>query len=167
MRNDFFTSDHHFGHDKLRGYCRPRFGSVEEMDELMIQRWNQVVGRNDRVYHGGDFMWFGKHVMQIARRLNGTIYMAVGNHDQVSQLLSSGAIKRAKLWYKFKDDGWVLTHIPLPVENFPRDCEWNLHGHTHLNMSPGQGKTHMNICVEQTAYAPIAREEMRILCPKP
>ncbi len=32
----FFTSDTHFGHANIIGYCRRPFGSVQEMDDAMV-----------------------------------------------------------------------------------------------------------------------------------
>src|SRR5437762_1867527 len=51
----FFISDTHFGdHRVLNLYPRP-FPSVAAMDEGMIERWNEVVGPDDEVWHLGDF----------------------------------------------------------------------------------------------------------------
>jgi len=60
--NTFFTSDHHLGHANIirfeplnrvdeRGVM---FESVNQMDEFLIERWNEVVGLDDLVYHLGD-----------------------------------------------------------------------------------------------------------------
>ena len=49
----YFTSDTHFGHRfaaERRGYP-----NREEMDEDLITHWNRVVGKDDLVYHLGDF----------------------------------------------------------------------------------------------------------------
>src|ERR1039458_7684061 len=52
----FFTSDSHYFHRSILelGDGRP-FDSVEEMNEAMIQRWNERVQPNDTIYHLGDF----------------------------------------------------------------------------------------------------------------
>lgn len=45
MPNIFFTSDNHFYHKNIRKFCpETRKGeTVEEMNELMIQKWNETV----------------------------------------------------------------------------------------------------------------------------
>ena len=53
--NVWFTADTHFNHRRLIEINRPQFGSVEEMNETMIERWNERVKKGDRVYHLGDF----------------------------------------------------------------------------------------------------------------
>ena len=60
----FFTSDHHFGHAKIIEYCKRPFSSVEEMNQVMIDRWNEVVGPDDHVYHLGDFAFGHNDVVE-------------------------------------------------------------------------------------------------------
>lgn len=51
----FFTSDTHFGHKAIIGFCDRPFSSVEEMTEVLVENWNSVVGPTDTIYHLGDF----------------------------------------------------------------------------------------------------------------
>ena len=45
--SSFIISDLHFGHENL---CRNLRGmSAEENDALLIQRWNSVVNKHDKV----------------------------------------------------------------------------------------------------------------------
>ena len=53
----FLISDTHFGHANICVFTksdgtkvRP-FNSADEMDEVMIERWNAMVGKDDKVYH--------------------------------------------------------------------------------------------------------------------
>lgn len=50
----FCTSDTHFFHDSLLGTNKfaPRpFNNVNEMNQTIINNWNDKVGENDIVYH--------------------------------------------------------------------------------------------------------------------
>jgi len=78
----FFTSDTHFYHENIIKYCSRPFSSVDEMNKAMIDNWNNVVGKNDIVWHLGDFC-FGKkdNIMEIFPKLNGKINLVMGNHD--------------------------------------------------------------------------------------
>ena len=55
MSKLFFTSDHHFGHKNILKFSNRPFTNVQEMDEIMIQKWNEKVQPEDEVYHLGDF----------------------------------------------------------------------------------------------------------------
>ena len=50
----YFTADTHFGHCNVIRFCDRPFASAEEMDEAMIQNWNDRVTGNDTVYILGD-----------------------------------------------------------------------------------------------------------------
>ena len=51
----WYSSDSHFHHRRIIEYCSRPFPSVEEMNQVMIERWNEVVKPDDIVYHCGDF----------------------------------------------------------------------------------------------------------------
>lgn len=78
----FFTSDTHFNHTNIIQYCQRPFKSTDEMNEAMIDNWNSVVGEDDTVFHLGDFCLGGAEEWnKILNRLNGRIYLILGNHD--------------------------------------------------------------------------------------
>jgi calcineurin-like phosphoesterase family protein len=51
----WLTADTHFGHTNILKYCGRPFSSIEEMDETLINNWNNKVNQDDTVYHLGDF----------------------------------------------------------------------------------------------------------------
>ena len=53
----FVTSDLHFGHKNIIKYENRPFKDVEEMDQKLIENWNNKVGKDDTVYILGDFSW--------------------------------------------------------------------------------------------------------------
>ena len=86
MSNLFLTADTHWGHwgvckfltnegTKLRPWNNP-----EEMDEAMVELWNQTVGVNDKVYVLGDYV-INRRALKTASRLNGKKCLIKGNHD--------------------------------------------------------------------------------------
>ena len=78
----YFTSDTHFSHEAIIKYCCRPFKTVEKMDEALVKNWNEVVPEDGIVFHLGD-VGFGqpKYINDILRRLNGKIYLVIGNHD--------------------------------------------------------------------------------------
>lgn len=72
----FFTSDTHFGSERALVLSRRPFASVEEMNWALVANWNKTVGKNDTVWHLGDF-----GDLEYARYLNGTIHLVLGNYE--------------------------------------------------------------------------------------
>lgn len=80
----WFTSDTHFFHNKIIEYCQRPFANVEEMNNELIYRWNQVVRNDDVVFHLGDFcLGKAKKWNSILDKLNGKICLILGNHDTI------------------------------------------------------------------------------------
>lgn len=156
--NTFFTSDTHFGHNNVLKFTLRPYSSVEEMDEALIENWNAVVGPHDRVYHLGDFAWTPKRAIEVRPRLNGNIRLIVGNHDKIPDLVKAGLFQRVSMWRIFDEHRFIASHVPLSlVEVEDRGCRWNIHGHKHDDVST-QEAHHINVCVENTGYAPVPLE---------
>ena len=49
----FFVSDTHFFHKNIIKDCDRPFADVDEMNQFMIDRWNEAVGPDDIVIHVG------------------------------------------------------------------------------------------------------------------
>lgn len=75
--NIFFTADTHFSAERTLELSKRPFRNIREMDEAMINNWNAVVGKNDHVYHAGDF-----GDVNIAKYLNGNIHLIMGNYER-------------------------------------------------------------------------------------
>ena len=45
--NIWFTADLHLGHTNIIKYCRRPFGSAEEMNEVILERFNSVISPGD------------------------------------------------------------------------------------------------------------------------
>ena len=88
----YFTADQHFGHRNIIEYCGRPFDDEIEMDRTMINRWNDVVGPEDTVYHLGDFCMPKKRdCKKVLSYLNGKKVLIRGNHDlHVKAMLEIG-----------------------------------------------------------------------------
>lgn len=133
------TSDTHFNHANIIKYCNRPFSSIEEMNETIISNWNNVVSKDDIVYHLGDFALGDKSLIpNILKRLNGYINFIMGNHDNLNIMLETrkqSLIKNIS-WedvFKVGKKIIILNHYPfgsLPDPNYNDDII-QLHGHVH------------------------------------
>ncbi len=133
----FFTSDTHFTHANIIRFCSRPFKNVEEMDETMIANWNRVVGENDIVFHLGDFCMGGSTKWtNVLNRLNGKIYLIIGNHDMknLKQSCSDRFEKVAMQMYIEVDKQKIyLNHCPFLCYGGAYRDTWQLFGHVHTN----------------------------------
>jgi len=138
MANIFFTSDTHFAHDKPFIYESRGFKNIYEHDEQIIKNWNSVVKPEDTVYHLGDlYLNDEKEGLNCIRRLNGHIFIAIGNHDtenRIEQYMGLYNVSDIQMAYYFKNGKrhFYLSHFPMmigPIED--RHGLICLHGHTH------------------------------------
>ena len=113
----YYTSDTHFGHVNILGFCRPMFQDVAEMNEKMILNWNSVVQPTDTVYHLGDFaMGNKKDHKSFLDRLSGYKILIRGNHDQSEEKMLAMGWNEVYLDRIIEPDGKrvYLRHIPPP-----------------------------------------------------
>jgi len=149
----FFTSDHHFGHENIIKYTSRPFRDVENMDETMIHRWNEVVSDEDTVYHLGDFTLSDTvRADGYLRRLNGYIHVLSNwwHHDRrwlseygnaiIPKYSANGAwvMETPPIWViEVPEYGGtyplaiVMSHYPMAEWDRKHYGAWHLHGHSH------------------------------------
>lgn len=179
---NYYLSDTHEAHAKIIQYCKRPFSNVEEMNEEMIRRWNNVVKPDDHVYHGGD-VGFGsaKSIGQWLRRLNGIKHLAIGNHDE--QYLNDSdftdCFESIEWRYNIieydpdtrsKERKLILTHEPLltwagahKIDKGGNYRVWHIHGHCHANINYlNDETTRLDIGVDNGwDYTPINFEQIK------
>lgn len=137
------------------------------MNEIIIERWNNIVKPNDIVYHLGDvFMGADKEIaLELVKRLNGKIYYAYGNHDldkRIAALKNLPNTVDIQMGYRIKKSkkGFILTHYPTLTGNTTQDHIYCLHGHTHQETNFTEG---LPLCyhvgVDSHSCAPVALED--------
>ena len=116
----YFTSDQHYWHNNVIRYCARPYASVEEMNEDMVNKYNEIVKPEDTVYCLGDFSLAFRAVEIYSFRLNGTRYLVPGNHDfNHSYNKKSRNVENHEKWdQKYRDYGWNIlpeqTTLDLP-----------------------------------------------------
>jgi len=128
MAKTFFTSDTHFGDPRIDIFSRP-FKSVKEMNDTIVKNWNSVVGKEDIVYHLGDFATKPEG-FEFAKKLNGKIHLILGNYDIANiKQFDHGMFESINedLTLNIKGTEYYLIH--KPTETIPD--MFNLCGHIH------------------------------------
>lgn len=181
MGNTFYTSDLHFRHkfvSRKRG-----FGSPDDHDEAIIERWNKAVTSADQVWVMGDVgMWKLNDFAHLVKRLNGEIHVVLGNHDEAWPGHRDG-YKFARSWMdlfasiqpfarKNIDGTWVLlSHFPYKGDHTREDRynqfrlrdegEWLVHGHIHQN-TRGTGRQ-IHVGLEAWDLRPVPQQAIKAI----
>lgn len=165
----YFTSDTHFNHTNIISYCQRPFKNVDEMNERIIANWNEVVGENDIIFHLGDFCLGGAaEWTRLLERLNGKIYLIMGNHDR--KKIRQGFMDRfehvaMQMHIEVGKQRIYLNHYPfLCFEGGYKDV-WQLFGHVHTRktntgIDAGRLKylypTQYDVGVDNNNFAPVS-----------
>ena len=169
----FFTSDTHFNHANIIRFCNRPFKDVEQMNEVMIANWNRVIGTDDTVFHLGDFCLGGAaEWTKILDRLNGKIYLILGNHDLKN--IRQGFIDKfehvaMQMHIEIGKQKIYLCHYPfLCFEGGYKDV-WQLFGHVHSrnNNTGNDAKrlqylypTQYDVGVDNNDFRPVSYEQV-------
>ena len=150
----FFTADTHFGDHRTINIHKRQFASVSEMNAVLVQRWNEVVGHDDEVWHLGDVARRDTEVPSLLKRLHGTKHLIRGNNDAVGTLQASGwASVQDYAELTVGDHLLVLCHYPFRTWNGQHRRSINLHGHSHgkLKFLPRQ----FDVGVDAQGFRPV------------
>jgi calcineurin-like phosphoesterase family protein len=158
----WFTSDTHFGHGGALGLFRRPFASVAAMDAAMIERWNEVVGDGDTVWHLGDFAVGQSETRmgEILAALAGTKRLIAGNTDGAATRGLAGWASVQDYAELELDGTWlVLCHYPLRSWNRISRGAIDLHGHSHGRLRAMTRQ--VDVGVDVWAFRPITLAEIR------
>ena len=140
----YYIADLHFFHEAMNTYMDKRgFENTLQMNEYMIQRWNQKVRKKDEVVILGDLSWGSvQDTNALLEQLQGKLYLIQGNHDRF--LKRKEADTSRFVWVKpyaeLSDNSRkvVLCHYPimcyngqyrLTAKGVPKT--YMLYGHVH------------------------------------
>lgn len=153
--NTYFIADTHFDDEKIMNYENRPFKDVNDMNEKIISRWNEIVSNNDIVYLLGDIGNDG-----YIHRLNGIKYLVKGNHDtKINEDYRKAGFTEVYDLPIILDNFWILSHEPMYVnENMPYA---NIFGHVHNSpLYKTFSKHHYCISAERINYTPISFEDI-------
>ena len=171
----WFTADSHIGHRNIIKYCQRPFMDVEEMNETLISNWNKVVGKNDYVFHLGDFSVGGAaEWTSLLDCLNGRIFLVLGNHDMNN--VDQGFMRRfedvaMQMLITVGKQRVYLNHYPFLCYGGAYRGTWQLFAHVHTSscmtgldsprlqmLFPRQ----YDVGVDNNNFTPISFEEVEV-----
>lgn len=165
----YMISDTHLNHNNIIKYCKRPFDNIEEMNDSLINNWNEIVNPNDIVYHLGDLYLGSKYDLKdLVSRLNGEIYLIRGNHDRLTvksyEDCGITVLKNAPILldeYKI-----ALSHRPIPDTMLKPDYI-NIHGHIHqrklediLDTKLFNPNRHINVSCDVLNFKPKLLDEL-------
>lgn len=173
----YFISDTHFNHANIIKYCNRPFKDVNEMNNVLIENWNNTVTDFDTVFHLGDVALTNESgLKEISEKLNGKKILIRGNHDRKSKEFfrkaGFGIIDENPL--KLNTEKLILSHKPLKDSEIPKGYV-NVHGHIHNHplhkVNPNTNemeypenlyseKKHINVSADVIDFRPISLEEL-------
>lgn len=155
MKKRYIIGDLHFGHSAMVDRFGRPFSSVDEMNLIIIQNWNNIVTPIDRVYLLGDVSMNRKY-LNLCSQLNGKKVLIKGNHD----------IFRLKDYLPYFEDirsyiieDWiVVSHMPILLGDGGKFIG-NIHAHVHSNDI--NDYRYINVSAERVNYTPVLLEDMK------
>ena len=145
------------------------------MNETLISNWNKVVGKDDFVFHLGDFSVGGAaEWTSILDNLNGRIFLVLGNHDMNN--VDQGFMRRfedvsMQMLISIGKQRVYLNHYPFLCYGGAYRGTWQLFGHLHTSscmtgldtprlqmLFPRQ----YDVGVDNNNYTPISFEEVEV-----
>ncbi len=159
---NYAISDLHLDHPNIIDKCNRPFDSVEEMNQTLIQNWNNTVSEDETILFLGDLAMARKdRQKELYNKLNGNIIFIKGNHDDLTMQSGIGLIYDG-IEFNIKGIPFYATHKPLNTANSYR---WILHGHTHnddLQNNPFYNPAYnsINVSAELINYKPISITEI-------
>lgn len=164
MTRTFVCADPHFGQGNILTFKREDgsplrpFKSIEEHDNELVRRWNNVVGDGDRVYLLGDVVMARKN-LHILGRLKGRLCLIKGNHDifKLKEYTPYFDDIRAYVVHKHEDRKVILSHIPIHPDSVGR---WGVNVHGHLHSNKIDDPRYICVSMEHIDYTPVVLQDL-------
>lgn len=157
----FFTADEHYFHKNIIKFCNRPFNDINEMNQALIDRHNEVVSKDDIVIHAGDFCW-SNHIedaMRIKEQLNGKHTFLKGSHDKWMRK-GNGNRFFHEIWEKKIEDVYVVVcHYAMRTWARSHYNSWHCYGHSHGKLEP-IGKS-WDVGVDNNDFYPVSFEQLK------
>ena len=165
----YFIADMHFNDANIIRFCNRPFKTVDEMNQTIIENWNNIVSCDDTVFVLGDVYIFMKTISKndmqdfynIISSLRGHKFLIKGNHDnQPDQLYSTcNCFEFVSPYPVIYDNFFLLSHEPAMLsETTPY---FNIYGHIHNDNKFVDNITSKCVSAERINYTPISLDAIK------
>jgi calcineurin-like phosphoesterase family protein len=152
---NWFTSDQHFNHANVIEFCKRPFDNVDQMNRVMIEKWNSRIRSIDTTFVVGDFKFgSGATFHDLNNALNGNKVFVQGNHDKNNGV--NTGIKTVHL-HTFGMD-ILLTHRVVDAYKIIEGYDLALVGHCHTEWK--FRKNVVNVGVDVWDFFPIHMKQI-------
>lgn len=172
--NVFFSSDHHFGHSKIIGYCERPFTDCTEMDNKLIENWRNTVKDMDTVYYLGDFSMSGDFNLMVENYVSKLTGKIIFIHDNLShddwlnkfrvtnneRVQVSDNVYVLSPIHKIKYNGFEFFLSHYPMDSWPGSYHgsYHLHGHSHGSLCGKHNR--YDVGVDTNNFSPISIDDV-------
>jgi calcineurin-like phosphoesterase family protein len=158
----WFIGDTHFDHRNIISYCNRPFAMVADMNKVLVDNWNKVVRKEDKVIMNGDFALCGKErIIEIGLKLNGRKTLILGNHDGASlKTYYDAGFEMVSKYPILVDEFFIVSHMPQYVQE--NGLYVNVFAHVHDNPA-FKDVSARSFCTsaERINYTPIEFEDIK------
>lgn len=167
MPKTLFTSDCHYWHANIIKFCNRPFKTVEEMNEALIAKHNEVVDPEDKIWFIGDlFFCQAREAKSILNRLNGRKHLILGNHDKMIRNQRPVQDLFEAIYPDLHEESIdgvrvVMCHYPMLQWNQSHRGSFMLHGHCHGTCEYPRAARIMDVGVDSHRYSPVSWETIK------
>jgi calcineurin-like phosphoesterase family protein len=157
---NWYTSDLHFDHVNILGFCNRPFRDVDHMNTSIVNNIASRVEHDDDLWVLGDFA-FGNDPARFRHWFDlipGRKHLIVGNHDGRLALELPWASIHHILEIKDGNQVFVLCHYPMLTWNKARRGAIQLFGHVHNNWQGSRNS--LNVGVDVWDFQPVQARDL-------
>lgn len=177
MSEIWFTADTHFNHRNIIKYCERPYADVEEMNDALVNNFNEMIKPGDVLYHLGDVAMGPKGAGPISH-INGVKHLISGNHEsywpqnkpsQMLRYLDLG-FQTISSFLTMKIEGRIvhLSHFPYMEDerhehkyaNYHPDDDGELLVHGHVHTLWKERERQLNVGVDVWDMKPVHIDEI-------
>lgn len=162
ITNYFFTSDTHYNHSNIcKGTSRwddlsntRDFDSLDLMNDIIVDGINSKVGKDDVLFHLGDWSFGGKDkILEFRKRIKcENVQIILGNHDEniIKHYNNTNIFDIIDSYREIKihKTNFILCHYPIQSWNGMSKDSIHLHGHVHGEYFGNEPKNRLDVGID-------------------